>query len=217
VSGQRPRPRRRATPPRQAPPRQAPHRHAPPNPAGAHLLADHLAARLVRDAAVDPADLVFDLGAGFGALTLPLARTGARVVAVERQPWVARALAARTARYPNVTVVTGDAMEVPLPRRPFRVVANIPFAITTGLLRRLVASRMAAADLVVEAGAARRLTADADRRELAAWHRRFEFTVAGVIPARCFRPPPRVDAAILRLRRRTAGPSHRHTGPQREA
>jgi 23S rRNA (adenine-N6)-dimethyltransferase len=172
------------------------------NAAGAHALADHLARTLVRDADVRAGDLVLDIGAGLGALTRPLAGTGARVIAVERDERLARRLATRTAALPNVTVVTGDALSVPLPRRPYLVVANIPFAITVALLRRLVDSPLVAADLVVELHAGRRLAAAPVRRDLARWHRRFAFTLGPVIPAHQFRPVPSVNAVVLRLRRR---------------
>lgn len=146
---------------------------------------------------------MLDIGAGFGAVTRPLAGTGARVIAVERDERTARRLAIRTAALPNVTVITGDALVVPLPRRPYLVVSNIPFAITMALLRRLVDSQLVAATLVVELSTGRRLVAPAlGRRDLARWHRRFAFTLGPVIPAHGFRPAPSVDAVVLRLRRR---------------
>jgi 23S rRNA (adenine-N6)-dimethyltransferase len=174
------------------------------NHPGAHALADHLARRLVRDADVHATDLVLDIGAGLGAVTRPLARTGARVIAVERDQRTARRLATRTAELSNVTVITGDALLVPLPHRPYRVVSNIPFAITIALLRRLVDSRLVAADLVVEKRTGWRLAGGpAGRRDLARWHRRFGFTLGPVIPAHGFHPAPSVDAVVLRLRRRS--------------
>jgi 23S rRNA (adenine-N6)-dimethyltransferase len=190
---------RRAWPQRR---RSDPRSHAAPNFPGTHALADHLARRLVRDADVHDTDLVLDIGAGLGAVTRPLAGTGARVIAIERDERTARRLATRTAALPNVTVITGDALAVPLPNRPYLVVSNIPFAITMALLRRLVDSRMLAADLVVELRTGRRLAAAAaGRRDLARWHRRFAFSLGPVIPAHGFHPPPSVDAVVLRLRR----------------
>ncbi len=81
---------------------------------------------------------MLDLGAGYGALTVPLARTGARIVAIELDPRLARTLARRFESQPLVTTVQADLRTVPLPRRPFRVVASPPFSLTTLLLRRLL-------------------------------------------------------------------------------
>jgi 23S rRNA (adenine-N6)-dimethyltransferase len=188
-------------------PRTASARAARPNPPGAHALVDHLAARLVRQSPVTPDDLVMDLGAGDGALTVPLARTGARVIAVERDERTARRLTGRLSGYGNVTVVVGDALTVPLPHRPYLVVANIPFGVTTALLRRLLDSPLAAADLVVEGGAARLLTASRPgRAELLRWQATFRLTRGAVLPATSFRPPPSVDAVVLRVRRRPQPP-----------
>ncbi|HZD38568.1 MAG TPA: rRNA adenine N(6)-methyltransferase family protein [Actinomycetes bacterium] len=177
-----------------------------PNHAGAHFLRDRrVAAELVRHAGVGRGDLVLDLGAGDGAITAPLAAAGARVIAVERDARLARTLQRRfTDR--QVTVVNGDLREVPLPRRPYLVVANIPFAVTAALLRRLLddpRGALAGADLLVEWGLARRL-ASARPRDLATawWAARFELRLERRVPASCFRPPPRVDAAHLAIRPR---------------
>jgi 23S rRNA (adenine-N6)-dimethyltransferase len=192
---------------RAAPARTAAARTGRPNPPGAHALADHVGARLVRQSPVTPGDLVLDLGAGAGALTVPLARMGARVIAVERDERAARRLVGRMARYPNVTVVSGDALTVPLPHRPYLVVANIPFGVTTALLRRLLDSPLTAADLVVERGAGRLLTAARPgRAELLCWQTAFRLSRGATLPSTAFRPPPSVDALVLRVRRRPQPP-----------
>lgn len=209
MSGPRRPPSRR---PRPTPARRRPRPHPPPpNHHGLHVLRDRrVARRLVGAAALGPGDLVLDLGAGPGTLTLPLARTGARVIAVERDPRLARKLARRTADDPAVRVVEADLRTVPLPRRPYAVVANLPFATGTDLLRRLLGdgrSALTGADLLVEWGFARRLT-DAGAAhgsggaEVARWHRRWRLDLVGRVPATAFSPPPRVDAAHLSVRRR---------------
>jgi 23S rRNA (adenine-N6)-dimethyltransferase len=106
---------------------------------------------------------VLDIGAGEGALTAHLVRAGARVVAVELHPRRAGVL---RDRFPGITVVHADAASVPLPGRPFRVVANPPYGISSSLLRTLLApgSRLVAADLVLQRAVARKYASGATRR-----------------------------------------------------
>lgn len=179
-----------------------------PNHAGIHLLRDpSVSARMVRSSQAGPGDLVIELGAGLGALTGPLAATGARVIAVERDPRFVAKLERRFAGDPAVRVVEGDARTVQLPHRPYAVVANIPYAISTALLRRLLdpePTAVAAADLLVEWGFAKRMTATHPRDlEVAWWQARFELRIAGRVRPGSFRPAPAVDSAHLVIRRRT--------------
>lgn len=177
------------------------------NHPGIHLLRDlSVAHRLVRSAGVAAGDLVLELGSGTGALTGPLADSGARVIAVERDPRFVARLERRFADTDNVKVVAADARTVPLPRRAYVAVANIPYALSTALLRRLLGpddTSLARADLVVEWGFAKRVTAPVPRDlELAWWQVRFELGIAGRVPASSFRPEPSVDSAHLTIRRR---------------
>ncbi len=102
-----------------------------------------------------------------------------------------------------MTVVQVDAADLRLPRRPFRVVANPPFAITTAILRRLLSrgSRLVTADLVVPRHVAVRW---ASGRGAGApqWMRTFDARVATVLPRAAFRPRPPGEAAVLRIERR---------------
>ncbi len=163
--------------------------------------------QLVRASGVGAGDLVVDLGAGPGTITAPLARTGSRVLAVERDARFVSALRRRFVDRPSVRVVHEDVRSFRLPRRAFAVVASIPFAVSTPLLRRLLTPAVggfARAELVVEWGLAKRLTAGRPRDlESAWWAARFALTVRRRIPARCFSPAPKVDAAHLAVRRRS--------------
>lgn len=175
------------------------------NPSGVHFLRDRtVIAGLVRSAGVGPGDLVVEFGAGPGVITAALAGTGARVLAVERDDAFVRRLRRRFADRP-VRVVHEDLRRVPLPTRPYAVVANLPFGVTTAALRRLLDGDgpLLGADLLVEWGLARRLTEPVPRDAGTAWwSARYELRIARRVPASAFSPPPRVAAAHLRVRPR---------------
>ena len=167
---------------------------------GQHFLrSSALAADIVRAAGVAPGDLVVDLGAGTGVLTAALARAGAEVVAVELDPVLAARL---RERFPDV--VEGDARRVPLPREPFRVVANLPFAGSTEILRRLLDDPpLVAAEVIVQWEVASKRTALWPSTALGViWAASFELTLVRRLPREAFAPPPEVDAAVLRAVRR---------------
>lgn len=169
---------------------------------GYHQLSDLWARRLVGAAAIRPDDLVLDIGAGGGALTSHLISTGARVIAVELHPARARQLRRRF-QGQSVIVVQADATDLRLPRRPFAVVANPPFAITTALLRRLLGpgSRLQFGDLVVPTQVGARWAAGR-APGASRWSRTFRVTVVTTLPARAFRPAAPFGAAVLRIERR---------------
>ena len=184
---------------------------------GWHRIADEWAARVVAAAAVRPGELVLDIGAGTGALTRPLIQAGARVVAVELHPGRAALL---RQRFPQITVIQADAVTLCLPVRPFRVVASPPYAITADLLDLLLAAgtRLVAADLVLQRAVVRKYAgpprqpgqaapAPAAARQPRAHQphrlcRAYRMSAGLVLPRHAFRPPPRVDSAVLIIRRR---------------
>jgi 23S rRNA (adenine-N6)-dimethyltransferase len=128
------------------------------------------------------------------------------VLAVERDPRLAATARRRLAGHDNVAVTTADALRLPLPRRPFRVVANLPFGSTEAMLRKLLddpRSPLRRADLIVQEEAARRYAAatPATPRTIR-WGVWYVLRVHRRLPPACFSPPPRVTAAVLVARRR---------------
>ena len=167
-------------------------------PSGRHFLSPRLAAELARGFDIGSADLVVEVGAGTGRLTRELARAGGLVLAIELDADLARDLLRSASGWPNVYVHQGDALGVALPRSPFRVVGNIPFGITTGLLRRMVdtphAERL---DLITQLEPARKRTIAKGSVLSVVWSTTWRFEVRRRIPRRVFHPSPSVDAAWL--------------------
>jgi len=173
--------------------------------AGQHFLRSRrLVASLVDAAAVSPGELVLDLGAGRGIITAELAARRASVVAVEYDPALAADLRARFARTPGVTVVEADARVLRLPDEPFRVVANMPFAGSTAILRRLLddpSCPLLGADVVLEWAAAAKRAAVWPSTALGAyWSAWYDLRLVRRLPRAAFAPPPSVDAGLLRVR-----------------
>ena len=150
---------------------------------------------------------MLDLGAGGGALTRALADAGARVRAVELDPAALQELSTRFGGgNRHVDVVAGDATLVPLPAEPFAVVANLPFAAGTAILRRLLGDPgvpLMQLDAIVEWGLAAKRTAVWPSTLLGcAWGAWYDLSLVRRVPRACFAPPPSVDAAVLRAVRR---------------
>jgi 23S rRNA (adenine-N6)-dimethyltransferase len=170
------------------------------------LRSTRLAARIVRDADLCRDDLVLEIGAGTGTLTAELARSCGRVRAVEIDAGLVARLRERFARTPEVEIVHADALDVPLPGEPFRVVANIPFAVGAAICRRLLDDPLVPlerADLIVELGVAQKRARVSPSTALGVyWGAWYEFAVVRRLDASAFAPPPSVDAAVLRIVRR---------------
>jgi 23S rRNA (adenine-N6)-dimethyltransferase len=167
---------------------------------GWHELNPRWAQLLVDEAKIPKGSWVLDIGAGNGALTRPLLDAGARVIAVEAHPGRAGYLRRRFGR--SIIVVQADAGDLRLPRRPFHVLANPPFAVTSLLLRRLLqpGSRLVSAGIVAQDQAAKRW-AGADAPGARRWRQMFETDLGRPIPRSAFRPPPGVGARVLRIER----------------
>jgi 23S rRNA (adenine-N6)-dimethyltransferase len=183
-------------------------------PRGQHFLGEAAVAAAVVDAAcLAASDLVVEFGAGYGRLTERLAARAGRVIAVELDTRLAARLASRFRDRPSVTVVHGDALAVPLPRRDFRVVCNPPFHLTSALLHRLLDDPrvpLQRADLVVEWGTALALTGVfGPAHKARPWRSRFEFLLLRRLPPEAFDPPPATDAAVVSIRRLGPGPGQR--------
>ncbi|MGO9340893.1 MAG: rRNA adenine N(6)-methyltransferase family protein [Acidimicrobiales bacterium] len=175
---------------------------------GQNFLLPWRAEQLVRDADLRSGELVVEIGAGSGALTLALAHAGAEVIAVEVDPvWSDRLRdLARRRTAGRIRVVEADFMAWPLPTRPFRVVGCIPFGETTAILRRLLddpATSMERADLVVQYEVARKRAAVPPTTLLSTtWAPWWVLQHGERMPGAHFRPVPRVDGGILVVTRR---------------
>jgi len=152
-------------------------------------------------------ETVLEIGAGVGTLTARLSDRCVRVVAVEIDerliPVLEYAFSAKT----NVEIVSGDILELDLAKilegDPYTVVANIPYYITSALIRRLMEAgrRPDGLILTIQKEVAERIVAGPGEMSLLALSVQVygEPELCGRIPARAFYPQPNVDSAVLRI------------------
>jgi 23S rRNA (adenine-N6)-dimethyltransferase len=155
---------------------------------------------------VDATDLVLEIGAGSGRITDALANTAARVIAIELDAAYADVLRRRFRADSRIEIVEGDVLHVPLPSVPFKAFGNVPFGLTTAILRRLLddpTSALQRADLVVQYDVARKRASHRPSNLVSlGWQPWWELRVARHLPAPAFEPAPSVDAGLLSIVRR---------------
>ena len=184
---------------------------------GQHFLLDeNLVDLAIREAGVGPDDVVLEVGAGLGVLTAPLARAAAWVHAVELDRRLEPALAGALEGVGNVTLHWGDAMRLPLESlapAPSALVANLPYSIATPLVleslwrlpslaRWCVMVQREVVDRWLAAPGSRLYGAPSVLLQLATAP-----TFRRSVGREVFTPRPRVDSALVALRRTGPGPS----------
>jgi len=168
---------------------------------GQNFLKDlDVLARQVRLARLTPGDVVMEVGAGLGVLTWELAARARQVISYEPDHRLAEYL--RRDLPENVDLREEDALEAEWP--PFdKMVANIPYSISSPLLFKLLDSDYAVAVLLLQKEFAERLTAKprtkAYGRLTVATARLADIEMLEVVPPTAFHPRPKVDSAIVRI------------------
>lgn len=183
---------------------------------GQNFLTDiNILKNIVAAGDVQPTDNVIEIGPGIGALTEQLARAAKQVVAFEIDDRLIPVLEHTMAPYDNVTVVNQDILTVDLeqaikehftdPGAPLKLVANLPYYITTPILMQVLQSDVKFANIVVmmQKEVASRLSAEVGTKDYGALtlavQYRMNATLAFTVSRTAFVPNPNVDSAIISL------------------
>jgi 16S rRNA (adenine1518-N6/adenine1519-N6)-dimethyltransferase len=179
---------------------------------GQHFLVDrNILNKVNRAARVEGKDVVLEVGPGLGEMTLALARQAKRVIAVEIDPKLAAILEEKVREYPNVEVVKNDILKVDFNKLfsqgkdPVKVVANLPYQISTPLLFRFIEARevFSTFTLMLQKEVAERMVALPGRKEygpLSIFVQMFlDLSIHFLIKPSAFFPPPRVESAVIHM------------------
>ncbi len=191
---------------------------------GQNFLVDESALQKVVSAAgIQAGDVILEVGPGLGSLTRHLAAAARRVIAVELDEKLLPALRETLAHFDNVEIVVGDILELnpaellesdkrqaasaashsPLPTLHYKVVANIPYYITSALIRHLLEAEIKPRRMVltVQHEVAQRICAAPPQMSLLALGVQVYGapSVEARLPAGAFYPPPKVDSAVVKI------------------
>ncbi len=178
------------------------------------LVGDHYPQKIV--AAVQPQanETILEIGPGHGALTEKLITSGAHVVAIELDKDLLPELTAQFSAAQNFQLIAADAMKVNFceiiqPAASARVVANLPYYISTPILQRLIAHRTCISEMTVmlQREVVERIVAEPGGKEYGYLSALVQFYCEAEklfdVPPGAFRPAPKVYSSVLRLRVRT--------------
>ena len=179
---------------------------------GQHFLVDrNILNKVIRTAQVEKGDVVLEVGPGLGEMTLALAQHAKKVIAVEIDSKLAVILKQKVRDFSNVEVVKSDILKMDFSqflrkeRHPIKVVANLPYQITTPLLFRFIESKEAFSTLtlMLQKEVAERMVASPGRKEygpLSIFIQMFsDVSIRFFIKPSAFFPPPKVESAAVRM------------------
>ena len=179
---------------------------------GQHFLIDrNILNKVIRTAKIEKEDVVLEVGPGLGEMTLALARHAKRVIAIEIDPKLVAILKKKMEDLPNVEVVRSDILRLNFNQflekegQPIKVVANLPYQISTPLLFRFIESKevFATFTLTLQKEVAERMAAPPGRKEygpLSIFTQMFlDVSIRFFIKPSAFFPPPKVDSAVVHM------------------
>lgn len=179
------------------------------------LIDTNILHKIVEAAQITKEDCVLEIGPGIGTMTQHLAEAAGRVIAVEIDKELIPILEETLAPYGNITLLHADILKVDLQKlseeqgidRPFKVVANLPYYITTPIIMELFESHvpLESITVMVQSEVADRMQVGPGTKEYGALSLAVQYfakpEVMVRVPASCFMPRPNVDSTVIRLTR----------------
>ena len=184
---------------------------------GQNFLVDlHVLGKILRAAEIGSEDVCLEIGPGIGSLTQLMGEAAKRVISVEIDNRLIPLLEENLAAYDNIEIVNSAFMELDLPTffeekaidRPVKVVANLPYYITTPIIMGLFESGVPldSITVMVQEEVAKRMQAKPGTKDYGALSLAVQYyaepTIAAYVPQNCFIPRPGVGSAVIHLKRR---------------
>ncbi len=174
---------------------------------GQNFLIDrHILDKIIESADIKPNDIILEVGPGIGTLTQKLAEKAGRVIAVEKDQTMIKILGETLKDFKNIKVINADVLKLnpkPYALNPYKVIANIPYYLTSPLIRKFleVENKPDFMVLMLQKEVARRICAKPPNMSLLAISAQFyaDAKIVSYVSKNCFWPAPKVDSAIIKI------------------
>ena len=177
------------------------------------LIDTHVLDKIIRESGVSKDDMVIEIGPGIGTMTQYLCENAREVVAIEIDKNLIPILEDTLSSYDNVTVINEDVLKVDIKKlaeeknggRPIKVVANLPYYITTPIIMGLFESHVPidSITIMVQKEVADRMQEGPGSKEYGALSLAVQYyakpEIVAIVPPNCFMPRPNVGSAVIRL------------------
>lgn len=184
------------------------------------LIDTHVLEKIIQAAEVTKEDMVLEIGPGIGTMTQYLAEAAKKVVAVEIDRNLIPILEETLQEYDNVKIIQGDILKVDIQKlvdeenggKPIKVVANLPYYITTPIIMGLFESQVPieSVTVMVQKEVADRMQVGPGSKDYGALSLAVQYYaepyIAANVPPNCFMPRPNVGSAVIRLTRHKTPP-----------
>lgn len=177
------------------------------------LIDTHVLEKIIASAGITKEDFVLEIGPGIGTMTQYLCENARQVMAVEIDQNLIPILKDTLSEYDNVTVVNGDILKLDIAKvadeynqgRPIKVVANLPYYITTPIIMELLENQvpLESITVMVQKEVAERMQSGPGTKEYGALSLAVQYysraEIVANVPPNCFMPRPNVGSAVIRL------------------
>nr|MCR5625579.1 16S rRNA (adenine(1518)-N(6)/adenine(1519)-N(6))-dimethyltransferase RsmA [Lachnospiraceae bacterium] len=184
------------------------------------LIDGHVLDKIISASEITKDDFVLEIGPGIGTMTQFLCESAGKVLAVEIDQKLIPVLADTLSEYDNVTVINNDILKLDLneisreynDNKPIKVVANLPYYITTPIIMGLFESKvpLESITVMVQKEVADRMKADPGSKDFGALSLAVQYysepEIVALVPPNCFMPRPNVSSEVIRLKYRAECP-----------
>ena len=171
------------------------------------LRSSRLVRSLLDASSIESGDLVYEIGPGRGMITKELARIAHKVIAIEKDPILARQLSAGFQRIENVEIISCDFLHVHIPNAEYKIFANIPYNLTAEIVRKIlyIPPLPQEAYLIMQKEAAQKFSGTPNETQFSLLAKPlFDIQIIRELKRTDFDPVPPVDSVFLRIRKRAS-------------